>query len=50
MSKGNTPQSVGGDYIKFPDFVPFNLVKVLGDPVAIREWTIKGLPNDNVSI
>ena len=28
----------------------FSLRKVLGDPVAIRDWVIKGLPNDSVSI
>ena len=28
----------------------FSLIKCLGDPVAIREWGIAGLPNDNFSI
>jgi dynein heavy chain len=28
----------------------FKLVKVLGDPVKIRDWTIDGLPNDSFSI
>jgi dynein heavy chain, axonemal len=28
----------------------FSLVSTLGDPVKIREWTIKGLPNDAFSI
>ncbi|KAG1667277.1 hypothetical protein FOA52_012566 [Chlamydomonas sp. UWO 241] len=28
----------------------FGLVKVLGDPVKIRDWTIDGLPNDSFSI
>jgi len=28
----------------------FSLVKVLGEPVKIRDWTIDGLPNDSFSI
>ena len=28
----------------------FQLHKVLGDPVKIRQWNIEGLPNDNFSI
>ena len=28
----------------------FSLMDVLGDPVAIRDWTIHGLPNDAFSI
>ncbi len=28
----------------------FSLRKVLGDPIAIRDWVIKGLPSDAVSI
>ena len=28
----------------------FSLRKVLGDPVALRDWVIRGLPNDAVSI
>ena len=28
----------------------FNLSKVLGDPVKIRDWNIAGLPTDNFSI
>ncbi|KAM4613811.1 dynein axonemal heavy chain 1 [Polymixia lowei] len=27
-----------------------NLVSTLGDPVKIRSWQIKGLPNDNLSV
>merc|ERR1711871_149543 len=28
----------------------FSLMKVLGDPVMIREWGVQGLPSDQVSI
>ena len=28
----------------------FNLIKVMGEPVQIREWNQKGLPTDTVSI
>lgn len=28
----------------------FNLPKILGDPVVIRDWTINGLPQDQLSI
>merc|ERR1719486_1747457 len=27
-----------------------NLVKVLGEPVTIQQWSVCGLPNDNLSI
>ena len=27
----------------------YSLVKVLGDPVKVREWNIQGLPKDNFS-
>jgi len=28
----------------------FSVAKILGDPMTIREWNIKGLPQDNLSI
>ena len=28
----------------------FNIIKVMGNPVTIREWNHKGLPTDTVSI
>ena len=33
-----------------PSSAKFSLVSCLGDPVAIREWGIAGLPNDSFSI
>merc|ERR1719393_1121954 len=27
-----------------------NVVNVLGDPVAIQQWSVCGLPNDNLSV
>jgi dynein heavy chain len=28
----------------------FSVAKILGDPMVIREWNIKGLPQDDLSI
>jgi dynein heavy chain len=35
---------------KIPASSKFDLVKILGDQVQIRQWTIDGLPNDSFSI
>lgn len=28
----------------------FDFVKIMGDPISLREWTMNGLPTDNVSL
>ena len=35
---------------KIPYEANFKVVDVLGEPVVIREWNIKGLPADSLSI
>jgi dynein heavy chain len=35
---------------KVPSTEGTNLIKTLQDPVKVREWTIAGLPTDNVSV
>lgn len=35
---------------KIPISDDFNIIKVMGNPVTIREWNHKGLPTDTVSV
>ncbi|XP_073833430.1 dynein heavy chain at 16F isoform X2 [Musca autumnalis] len=35
---------------KIPSSAEFHLLKVLGDPYEIRQWTMDGLPKDDISI
>lgn len=35
---------------KIPSSGEFRLLKVLGDPYEMRQWTMDGLPKDNISI
>jgi dynein heavy chain len=35
---------------KIPNSGAFSLQRVLGDPIAIRNWTLQGLPSDNFSV
>lgn len=35
---------------RIPISEDFNITKVMGNPVVIRDWNHKGLPTDTVSI
>ena len=35
---------------KIPNSGAFSLSRVLGDPIAIRNWVIQGLPSDAFSV
>jgi dynein heavy chain len=35
---------------KFPFSEDFSIVRILGDPVTMREWGIQGLPADSLSV
>jgi len=36
--------------MKIPYSLDFTVERILGDPVQIRQWGIKGLPADSLSI
>ena len=35
---------------KIPISEDYNIIKVMGNPVVIREWNQRGLPTDTVSV
>ena len=49
-------EGIANDWVKackdagIPSSAKYSLINCLGDPVAIREWGIAGLPNDSFSV